>query len=66
MVEFQAAAPVTIRTYFPTGSQTGGSAAHHCAAWFRLDEGDFHMKSTFGRGNHWTIADAEAAAILRY
>jgi hypothetical protein len=51
MAEFQAAAPVTIRTYFPTGLQTGGTAAHHRAAWFCLREEDFHMKSTFGRGN---------------
>ncbi|MDH7799109.1 MULTISPECIES: GMC family oxidoreductase [unclassified Beijerinckia] len=56
MAELEVTQPVTIRTYFSTGSQTGGTAAHHYAAWFRLHEEDFHMKSTFGQGNDWPIA----------
>jgi choline dehydrogenase-like flavoprotein len=56
MPELQVTAPVTIRTNFSTGSQTGGTAAHHYAAWFRLHEEDFHMKSAFGQGNDWPIA----------
>ena len=56
MAELELASPVTIRTYFSSGSQTGGTAAHHYAAWFRLHEEDFHMKSTFGQGNDWPIA----------
>ena len=44
-----------IRTYFSSGSQTGGTAAHHYAGWFRLHEEDFHMKRAFGRGNDWPI-----------
>ena len=57
--ELQLASPVTIRTYFSTGSQTGGTAAHHYAAWFRLHEEDFHMKSAFGQGNDWPISYAD-------
>jgi choline dehydrogenase-like flavoprotein len=56
MAALQLTPPVTIRTYFSSGSQTGGTAAHHYAAWFRLHEEDFHMKSTFGQGNDWPIA----------
>jgi choline dehydrogenase-like flavoprotein len=56
MAELEVASPVTIRTYFSSGSQTGGTAAHHYAAWFRLHEEDFHMKSAFGQGNDWPIA----------
>jgi choline dehydrogenase-like flavoprotein len=59
MAELEVASPVTIRTYFSSGSQTGGTAAHHYAAWFRLHEEDFHMKSTFGQGNDWPIAYAD-------
>jgi choline dehydrogenase-like flavoprotein len=55
MAALQLASPATIRTYFSSGSQTGGTAAHHYAAWFRLHEEDFHMKSTFGQGNDWPI-----------
>src|SRR5690606_17895749 len=47
MGELELGAPVGIRTYFSSGSQTGGTAAHHYAAWFRLHEEDFHMKSAF-------------------
>jgi choline dehydrogenase-like flavoprotein len=53
--ELQLASPA-IRTNFSTGAQTGGTAAHHYAAWFRLHEEDFHMKSAFGQGNDWPIA----------
>lgn len=56
MAELRLASPVTIRTYFSSGSQTGGTAAHHYAGWFRLHEEDFHMKSAFGQGNDWPIA----------
>jgi choline dehydrogenase-like flavoprotein len=56
MAELELASPVTIRTYFSSGSQTGGTAAHHYAAWFRLHEEDFHMKSAFGQGNDWPIS----------
>jgi choline dehydrogenase-like flavoprotein len=56
MGELELGAPVGIRTYFSSGSQTGGTAAHHYAAWFRLHEEDFHMKSAFGQGNDWPIA----------
>ena len=59
MAELEVASPVTIRTYFSSGSQTGGTAAHHYAAWFRLHEEDFHMKSAFGQGNDWPIAYAD-------
>jgi choline dehydrogenase-like flavoprotein len=59
MAELEVASPVTIRTYFSSGSQTGGTAAHHYAAWFRLHEEDFHMRSTFGQGNDWPIAYAD-------
>jgi choline dehydrogenase-like flavoprotein len=59
MAGLEVAAPVTIRTYFSTGSQTGGTAAHHYAAWFRMHEEDFHMKSAFGQGNDWPIAYAD-------
>jgi choline dehydrogenase-like flavoprotein len=59
MAELQLPSPVTIRTYFSSGSQTGGTAAHHYAAWFRLHEEDFHMKSTFGQGNDWPITYAD-------
>src|ERR1700755_1999552 len=59
MAELEVASPVTIRTYFSSGSQTGGTAAHHYAAWFRLHEEDFHMKSSFGQGNDWPIAYAD-------
>jgi choline dehydrogenase-like flavoprotein len=52
----QLASPVTIRTYFSSGSQTGGTAAHHYAAWFRLHQEDFNMKSTFGQGNDWPFS----------
>lgn len=55
MGETQLAPGGTIRTYFSSGSQTGGTAAHHYAAWFRLHEEDFRMKSTFGQGNDWPI-----------
>jgi choline dehydrogenase-like flavoprotein len=55
MAELQLTAPVTIRTNFSSGSQTGGTAAHHYAAWFRLHEEDFRMKSVFGQGNDWPI-----------
>jgi choline dehydrogenase-like flavoprotein len=59
MAALELASPVTIRTYFSSGSQTGGTAAHHYAAWFRLHEEDFHMKSMFGQGNDWPIAYAD-------
>ncbi|HTJ26537.1 MAG TPA: GMC family oxidoreductase [Candidatus Limnocylindria bacterium] len=45
-----------IHTNFSTGWQTGGTATHHYAAWFRLHEEDFRMRSTFGRGNDWPIS----------
>src|ERR1700721_1870614 len=56
--ELELASPA-IRTYFSTGAQTGGTAAHHYAAWFRLHDEDFHMKSTFGQGNDWPIGYAD-------
>src|SRR6201996_7025976 len=56
--ELQLASPA-IRTNFSTGAQTGGTAAHHYAAWFRLHEEDFHMKSAFGQGNDWPISYAD-------
>jgi choline dehydrogenase-like flavoprotein len=59
MAELEVSSPVTIRTYFSSGSQTGGTAAHHYAAWFRLHDEDFHMKSTFGQGNDWPIGYAD-------
>ena len=55
MAELEVAPPVTIRTYFSSGSQTGGTAAHHYAAWFRFHEEDFQMKAMFGQGNDWPI-----------
>lgn len=59
MGELQLAPGGTIRTYFSSGSQTGGTAAHHYAAWFRLHEEDFNMKSAFGQGNDWPISYAD-------
>jgi choline dehydrogenase-like flavoprotein len=59
MPELELTQPATIRTYFSAGSQTGGTAAHHYAAWFRMHEEDFHMKSTFGQGNDWPISYAD-------
>jgi choline dehydrogenase-like flavoprotein len=59
MAELQVTSPVTIRTYFSSGSQTGGTASHYYAAFFRLHEEDFHMKSTFGQGNDWPISYAD-------
>jgi choline dehydrogenase-like flavoprotein len=53
------AKPVTIRTYFSSGSQTGGTAAHHYAAWFRLHEEDFRMKTAFGKGFDWPMSYAD-------
>jgi choline dehydrogenase-like flavoprotein len=48
---------VPIAIAFNSGWGTGGAALHHYAVWLRLHEEDFQLKSRFGVGQDWPIAN---------
>ncbi|MEY4763946.1 MAG: hypothetical protein RI907_619 [Pseudomonadota bacterium] len=59
-IETTGAHPLSVG--FGTGAGTGGSAMHHYAAWFRLHEEDFQVRSRFGNGLDWPISYADLRA----